>query len=503
MIRVMGTHYQGKIVALILLFPFSAAFPRTKDTGTASNSATDSLSRSDRRSMVIAGNKIRTRLSNFGSIGGPKSVNSPKIEWPAYSGREYGYEFGPVVGARIENIFGDSVSLTEDGIQDSGTGRFEPDGIFMNPSDTSGFASSTAPSSWPPAWKTWLGDSTYSHSDSALANLETMYVMTDQDSTDSLWNADSLERLTPGMNGLGIQITARTYQYSDSSLHDILFLTYVLKNINTNPIPNAFFGFFSDGSVGGSDNFEDNTTRTDLIDSGIVYSFATNGIGSQTIPAWSGITPGWLGEVVLETPSGDNGNPLGITSCYLVHYGNLLNSQDSLVYQIAFKPRSPVSNLYPPDTYDGDSVWWLTSGPFTLQPEQSKRFEIAIAVAADSVGLMDDLKAAIRLKANNYVTTGVVTHNHPSLPADFSLYQNYPNPFNPSTIINYQLKSVGHVTLKVYDILGREVATLVDCVQSAGDHNVVFDGSRFASGVYFYRIQTGSYVRTMKMVLMK
>lgn len=88
-------------------------------------------------------------------------------------------------------------------------------------------------------------------------------------------------------------------------------------------------------------------------------------------------------------------------------------------------------------------------------------------------------------------------------PRTFALMQNYPNPFNPSTVISYQLSAVSHVTIRVYDILGRSVATLVDGVQSPGLHSVVFDGARFASGVYFYRMQTGTYVVTRKMVLMK
>lgn len=88
-------------------------------------------------------------------------------------------------------------------------------------------------------------------------------------------------------------------------------------------------------------------------------------------------------------------------------------------------------------------------------------------------------------------------------PRTFALMQNYPNPFNPTTLIDYQLSAVGHVTLRVYDVLGRSVATLVDGVQSPGLHSVVFDGARFASGVYFYRMQTGTYSVTRKMVLMK
>ncbi|HQT91415.1 MAG TPA: hypothetical protein PL001_05235, partial [Candidatus Kryptobacter bacterium] len=356
------------------------------------------LSHADRRSMVIAGDKIRTRIANFGSIGGPRDFNRPKIEWPAFSGRDYGYEFGPVVGARILNTLGDSVSMTEDGIQDGGSDKFEPDGHYMNTSNSNAFARSDDPTTWPSSWSGWLSDSTYAKPGQVLADLETMYVMTDQDSTGNFGNTNPLEKLTAAMKGLGVQVTARTYQYSNALAQNILFMTYTLKNTNSKPVPNMFFGSFSDGSVGGSDNFENNTTRTDMIDQGIIYTFATNGHGSTTIPEWQGVTPGWMGEVVLETPTGDNGKQLGVTSCYVVHYGNLLNVQDSLVYQQAMTPRKPVSNLAPSNSYDGDSIWWLTSGPFMLQPGETKRYEIAIVLGADSVSLMKNIAAAKLIK---------------------------------------------------------------------------------------------------------
>ncbi len=97
-------------------------------------------------------------------------------------------------------------------------------------------------------------------------------------------------------------------------------------------------------------------------------------------------------------------------------------------------------------------------------------------------------------------------------PGKFSLNQNYPNPFNPSTAIKYEIPAfVGdakfasptNVTLKVYDVLGREVATLVNKEQSVGNYRVTFDASTFASGVYFYRIIAGSFVQTKKMLLLK
>lgn len=88
-------------------------------------------------------------------------------------------------------------------------------------------------------------------------------------------------------------------------------------------------------------------------------------------------------------------------------------------------------------------------------------------------------------------------------PRNFKLFQNYPNPFNPTTEISYELPAVSHVTLKIYDVLGREVATLVDARQAQGIHTVTFDAGRLSTGVYFYRIRAGSYTSTKKMLMLK
>ena len=85
----------------------------------------------------------------------------------------------------------------------------------------------------------------------------------------------------------------------------------------------------------------------------------------------------------------------------------------------------------------------------------------------------------------------------------FELSQNYPNPFNPTTSIEYQVSSIGNVTLKVYDVLGREISTIVKEVKHPGTHEVTFDASELPSGVYFYRLTNGNYSATKKMVLMK
>ncbi len=89
------------------------------------------------------------------------------------------------------------------------------------------------------------------------------------------------------------------------------------------------------------------------------------------------------------------------------------------------------------------------------------------------------------------------------LPKSFGLMQNYPNPFNPQTIISYQLPVSGMISLRVYDLLGREIKTLVNEVQDAGIHEVVFNGQGFSSGVYFYKIKAGSFEAVKKLMLLK
>ena len=89
------------------------------------------------------------------------------------------------------------------------------------------------------------------------------------------------------------------------------------------------------------------------------------------------------------------------------------------------------------------------------------------------------------------------------IPNSISLYQNYPNPFNPSTTIKWQQPEAGIVTLKIYDVLGREVATLINEELTAGNHETVFDASQLSSGIYFYQLKAGSFVQTKKMILIK
>ncbi|MGD9898602.1 MAG: T9SS type A sorting domain-containing protein [Calditrichaceae bacterium] len=96
-----------------------------------------------------------------------------------------------------------------------------------------------------------------------------------------------------------------------------------------------------------------------------------------------------------------------------------------------------------------------------------------------------------------------ITEPEPFMIHSYNLMQNYPNPFNPSTAIRFELLSSGSVSLKVYDLLGKEVRTLVNGWVAAGAHEVLFDGSNLSSGVYFYRLETNDYSQMRKMLLVR
>jgi len=101
----------------------------------------------------------------------------------------------------------------------------------------------------------------------------------------------------------------------------------------------------------------------------------------------------------------------------------------------------------------------------------------------------------------NGVVSGVYSENNTVY--DFKLFQNYPNPFNPVTIIRFRIKDSRYVTLKVYDVLGKEIETLVNEKKSPGTYEVTFDGSTLASGIYFYRMDAGNFIETKKMLIIK
>ncbi len=121
---------------------------------------------------------------------------------------------------------------------------------------------------------------------------------------------------------------------------------------------------------------------------------------------------------------------------------------------------------------------------------------------ASDVGFKRVLKSALTfLKSNNGTLTGVTPVT--TIADKYSLSQNYPNPFNPSTKISFSIPTNGFVTMKIFDVAGKEVMTLVNKSMTVGSYSVDFNGASLSSGVYFYRLESGNFVETKKMMLVK
>ena len=129
------------------------------------------------------------------------------------------------------------------------------------------------------------------------------------------------------------------------------------------------------------------------------------------------------------------------------------------------------------------------------------------AVDVDGDGDMDVLSASQGDHKvawyENLSTVGFAPNDSEVIPLAYRLYNNYPNPFNPSTIISYTLPQSGLVQLKVFDMLGCEVANLVNKEQSIGNYEIEFNASNLSSGIYLYRLQSGSFTETKKLILLR
>ncbi|HEY9167512.1 MAG TPA: YCF48-related protein [Candidatus Kryptonia bacterium] len=147
------------------------------------------------------------------------------------------------------------------------------------------------------------------------------------------------------------------------------------------------------------------------------------------------------------------------------------------------------------------SMGYSIAEGFGVYSESSYYYDSEAGARRDSVRLIGVLLGGVVLGDTDVLATGVAEKG--KLPDQFQLQQNFPNPFNPTTVISYQLSAVSQVTLKVYDVLGREVTTLVNRKQNPGSYHVNFDATQFTSGVYFCRLTAGTYSAMMKMLLVK
>jgi hypothetical protein len=346
------------------------------------------------------------------------------------------------------------------------------------------------------------------------------------------------------------------FEYDDNDIMaNVIFYEWIIINKGEYPIDSAYFGFWSD--IDFMDVIDDNLPAVDTINQ-IGYCWASN-------EYFYGAIPPAVGYVLLNGPAVHSpGNTAIFKGREIDNHKNLqltafkgiaddsINPIDSMhapvrsITDAQNVARGLTANGYPifnpvtnqPTTfpYSGDPVagdGWLYnfyvsggagmvffSGPFTLAPNDTQWAMIAVipGLGESNLNSITQMRRkaeilhslpydSLAFGSSNYPLTDVEYEgNH--FVSDFRLEQNYPNPFNPSTRIKYAIGNRQFVTLKVYDIIGNEIATLVNEELSAGVYEVTFDSHsgevrNLTSGIYFYQLKTGSFIQTKKMILLK
>lgn len=242
---------------------------------------------------------------------------------------------------------------------------------------------------------------------------------------------------------------------------------------------------------------------------------AEGGIGNWTVQGnWSLHTDSYHSPThsFAYAPYPNNANysltlttPINMVStpvCYL-NFWNRVSLEANWDYGIVEISSNNGSTWQQISSYTGNNLTWSQqSFDITSYVNAGAQVKIRFRLTSDGNTTnqgwwVDDIKLT------NYCRAMVGVSGQTNIPKTFAVAQNYPNPFNPSTVIKYQLPRPEMVTIKVYDLLGKEIASLVNERKEPGYYEAVFDGSNLASGLYFYKIEAGNFVETKKMMLIK
>lgn len=281
---------------------------------------------------------------------------------------------------------------------------------------------------------------------------------------------------------LGISTHFYTYSYNTPEDENYIILRTALNNSTQQTINNLYAGFFIDWDIPETD-YANNTVRFDATDN-FAYAYNVN-------------TPNvFVGTALL---SHNNYGFYPIKNDANEGDVRLFDNNGFTDIEKFITLSSGVRNLAP---FVGDISYVASGGPFTINSGQTQ--SIAFAIAAAST--LDELRNAIKRSRLKYqsIPTGI-NENKEEIPAEVVLYQNYPNPFNPTTTIKYSIPKPEFVKIKLFDVLGNEIATLVNEYKQAGTHNYTLSTINYtlSSGVYFYTIKAGNVLKSGKMTLLK
>ena len=361
-------------------------------------------------------------------------------------------------------------------------------------------------------------------------------------------------KYTYGSDPIGLEFQSTIFGFIREDLKDVVFKKYRVINKSSADVTDMYFTYWADDDLGNaSDDFEG-------FDSTLNMSYCFNGDNNDE--DYYGSPPPAIGHMIVQGPIipasvTDSARyntgwrygykNLGMTSSGLIFKGNYLQEYPGDPYLGDYKGTLEFYNMMQGLNMDGSSIinpiigeptiwplsgdpvldvgWYegdgwpggpssddrryhVPSGPFTLAENDTLEVVYAILMAkgTDNINSLKELKELAAHVQEFYNTEFVEMLNTKQTiaPTGYTLFQNYPNPFNPKTTIEYEVPEKSFVTIKIYDILGREVQTLVNNEEKVRwRYKIQFDASTLASGVYFYRIQAGSFVNTKKMMVLK
>jgi hypothetical protein len=274
-----------------------------------------------------------------------------------------------------------------------------------------------------------------------------------------------------GTNKIGVEVEAYSYAFNTQADVDYILVQYKVKNTNSTALSNVYAGLYTWMSPLGYYN-SGNITRLNTVNK-LAYTYNSG----DTTNLYLGV--GLLTNQTL--------NFKIYTSSEILNGFTTQEKWDGLSNGIVNDSLGP-----------GGNPFVLSAGPFNLAPNQVETIGFAILNGTSTTDLITKNNQA-RLK---YGTVGI-TNISTEIPRVFSLSQNYPNPFNPTTNIQFGVPKNSFVNIKVYDLLGREVATLLNEHKQAGTYMVDFNAASLSSGVYFYRMQAGQFADIKRMVVIK
>jgi hypothetical protein len=283
-----------------------------------------------------------------------------------------------------------------------------------------------------------------------------------------------------GSNKIGVKVILNSYLYSSNPNTDFVILHYKFINTTATQISNFHAGLFFDWDLINNSGLDDIAMWDNTNKMGYVYN-------------QPGTTPYYVGSALLSHTN--------------YHFRAILNAGGDGGWGIydgftdSEKWDAISSGVSKTQAGAGDVSFVVASGPFTINPNDTLNVAFVVLAGNNLSHLQSNLNYA-KQKWNQ-----IITNVEEKLPViyDYKLYQNYPNPFNPTTKIKYSIKERNSVIIKLYDVIGREIAILFDGIKDAGEYEIYFDASRYnlGSGIYFYEIKAGEFTSMKKMVYLR